>query len=145
MMISCYHSSFSSLFNTKKTIEIGNFSEVINIPGRSISFDLKKNIEDYITKYNPSNLVLKKGNVVLEGVVLYYGSYPLGDYKKVKITVKIFYKDKSEPKNDWEKDFIISEVFYDHIKEVFPRKIIDKIINKLTVRIYSEIFNDSSI
>ncbi|BAM99709.1 hypothetical protein [Blattabacterium cuenoti] len=142
MIISCYHSSF---FDENKTIEIGKISEQVNIPRRSISFDFKKSLEDYIMKHNPSNLVLKNGDVVLEGVFLNYAIIPLENYplKKIKVTVKISCIDNSEPKNNWEKTFVVSEVFSKNKKNLFSKEIIDKIIEKLTIQVYHKIFYDS--
>ncbi|WP_238784348.1 hypothetical protein [Blattabacterium cuenoti] len=144
--ISCYHSSISSFFDTKKTIEIGEFSENINIPRRSISFDFKKSIEDYIMKHNPSNLVLRNGDVVLEGVFLNYAIIPLDNFplKKIKVTAKIYYIDNSEPEKNWEESFVVSEVFFNNKKNLFSKKIIDKIIEKLTIQVYHKIFHDSN-
>ncbi|WP_185866990.1 hypothetical protein [Blattabacterium cuenoti] len=142
-MISCYHPSISSFFDIKKTIEIGEFSEVVNIPRRSFSFDFKKNIEDYIMKHNPSNLVLKNGDAVLKSVFLNYAIIPLENYplKKIKVTVKISYKDNFEPKKNWEEYFVVSEEFYNK-KNLFSKEIIDKIIEKLTIQVYQKIFHD---
>lgn len=141
MIVSCYHSSF---FDTKKTIEIGKFSESVNIPQRSISFDFKRSIEDYIMKHNPSNLVLKNGDVVLEGVFLNYAIIPMENYplKKMKVTAKIYYRDNFEPEKNWEKCFVASEEFYNNKKNLFSKEIIDKIIEKLTIQVYHKIFND---
>ncbi|WP_238784982.1 hypothetical protein [Blattabacterium cuenoti] len=146
MTISCYHSSISSFFNTKKTIEIGEFSESVNIPRRSISFDLKKSIENYIMKHNPSNLVLKNGDVVLEGVFLNYAIIPLENYplKKIKVTAKICYTDNTEPEKNWEESFVASEVFFNNKKNLFSKEIIDKIIKKLTIQVCHKIFHDSN-
>ncbi|WP_341656710.1 hypothetical protein [Blattabacterium cuenoti] len=140
MIISCYH----SYFDENKTIEIGEFSEHVNIPRRSISFDFKKNIEDYIMKHNPSNLVLKNGDVVLKCVFLNYAIIPLENcpLKKIRVTAKISYIDNSEPKKSWEKHFVISEVFSKNEKNVFSKEIIDKIIEKLTTQVYYKIFYD---
>ncbi|QIK16592.1 hypothetical protein G9C01_01330 [Blattabacterium sp. DPU] len=143
MIVSCYHSSFSSLFDANKTIEIGDISEVVNIPKRSISFDFKKSIEEYIMKHNPSNLVLKNGDVVLEGVFLHYAIIPMENYplKKIKVTAKISYKDQIEPEKSWEENFTVSEEFYNK-KNLFSKEIIDKIIEKLTIQVYHKIFHD---
>ncbi len=140
MIISCYHSSFDE----KKTIEIGEISEQVNIPRRSISFDFKKSIEDYIMKHNPSNLVLKNGDVVLQCVFLHYAIIPLENdpLKKIKVTAKISYIDKSEPEKSWEKSFVVSEVFPKNKKDLFSKEIIDKIIEKLTIQVYHKIFYD---
>ncbi|WP_238784845.1 hypothetical protein [Blattabacterium cuenoti] len=145
MIISCHRSSFSSFFDENKTIEIGEFSEQVNIPRRSISFDFKKSIENYIMEHKPSNLVLKNGDVVLEGVFLQYAIIPLENHplKKIKITAKISYKDKSEPEKSWKKTFIVSEDFHKNKKNLFSKEIIDKIIEKLTIKVYYKIFYDS--
>ncbi|WP_185849071.1 hypothetical protein [Blattabacterium cuenoti] len=145
-IISCYHSSISSFFDPKKTIEIGEITEVVNIPKRSISFDFKRNIMDYIMKHNPSNLVLRNGDVVLEGVFLNYAIIPMENYplKKIKVTAKIYYRDNFEPEKNWEESFVVSEEFYNK-KNFFSKEIIDKIIEKLTVKVYHKIFHDSSI
>ncbi|WP_185861990.1 hypothetical protein [Blattabacterium cuenoti] len=142
---SCYHPSISSFFDIKKTIEIGEFSEKINIPRRSISFDFKRYIEDYIMKHRPSNLVLRNGDVVLEGIFLKYAIYPGKNYplKKIQITAKIYYKDNFEPEKSWEQCFVISEEFY-HKKNLFLKKTIDKIIEKLTIQVYHQIFSDDN-
>ncbi|WP_185859144.1 hypothetical protein [Blattabacterium cuenoti] len=142
---SCYHPSIYSFFNPKKTIEIGEFSEKINIPRRSIAFDFKKYLEDYIMIHNPSNLVLKDGDAILEGkfldyIILSRKNYPL---RKIQVTVKIYYKDNFEPEKNWEKCFVISEDFY-HKKELFLEKPIDKIIEKLTIQVYKKIFNENN-
>ncbi|BBA17350.1 hypothetical protein [Blattabacterium cuenoti] len=141
MMFSCYHSSFS---DKKKTIEIGKITERVNIPRRSISFDFKRSIEDYIMEHNPSNLVIKNGDVVLEGTFLHYAVIPLEDspLKKIKLTMKIYYKDKIEPEKNWEKCFNVSENFSRNEKDIFSKKIIDKIIENLTTEVYREIFHD---
>ncbi|WP_341663315.1 hypothetical protein [Blattabacterium cuenoti] len=140
MIISCYHSSFDE----NKTIEIGEISEQVNIPRRSISFDFKKSIEDYIMKHNPSNLVLKNGDVVLKCVFLNYAMIPLENYplKKIKVTAKISYIDNSEPEKSWEKSFVVSEVFSKDKKNLFSKEIIDNIIEKLTIQVYHKIFYD---
>ncbi|AFJ90859.1 hypothetical protein [Blattabacterium sp. (Blaberus giganteus)] len=142
-IVSCYDSSVSSFFDEKKTIEIGKFSEVVNIPKRSISLDFKKNIEDYIMKHNPHNLVIKNGDVVLEGIFLNYAIIPIENYplKKIKVTAKIYYIDNLEPEKNWEKCFVVSEEFYNK-KNFFSKEIIDKIISKLTVQVYRKIFYD---
>ncbi|WP_238785044.1 hypothetical protein [Blattabacterium cuenoti] len=144
MIVGCYHSSLSSLLNGRKTIEIGEITEVVNIPQRSISFDFKKSIENYIMKHNPSNLVLKDGDVVLEGVFLNYAVIPMEDYplKKIKVTAKICYRDNLEPEKSWEKSFTVSEQFYNNKKNLFSKEIIDKIIEKLTIQVYHKIFRD---
>ncbi|WP_238784122.1 hypothetical protein [Blattabacterium cuenoti] len=146
MIVSCNHSSISSFFDLKKTIEIGEITEVVNIPGRSISFDFKRSIENYIMKHNPSNLVLKNGDVVLEGVFLSYAIIPLDNYplKKIKVTAKISYLDKIEPEKNWEKCFVVSEEFYNNKKNLFSKEIIDKIIEKLTIEVFRKIFNNSN-
>ncbi|WP_341651502.1 hypothetical protein [Blattabacterium cuenoti] len=138
MIISCYHSSFDE----NKTIEIGEISEQVNIPKRSISFDFKRSIEDYIMKHSPSNLVLKNGDVVLKCVFLNYAIIPLENYplKKIKVTAKISYIDNSEPEKSWEKTFVVSEVFSKNKKNLFSKEIIDKIIEKLTIQVYHKIF-----
>ncbi|WP_238784767.1 hypothetical protein [Blattabacterium cuenoti] len=139
---SCYYSSL--FFDTKKTIEIGNISEVVNIPRRSISFDFKRSIENYIMKHNPANLALKNGDVILEGVFLNYAIIPLEDkpLKKIKVTARISYKDIYEPEKNWEKDFVVSEVFQKNKKNLFSKEVIDKIIEKLTIQVYRKIFDD---
>ncbi|WP_341662250.1 hypothetical protein [Blattabacterium cuenoti] len=140
MIISCYHSSFDE----NKTIEIGEITEHVNIPKRSISFDFKRSIEDYIMKHNPSNLVLKNGDVVLQCVFLNYAIIPLENdpLKKIKVTAKISYIDKSEPEKSWEKSFVVSEVFPKNKTNPFSKEIIDKIIEKLTIQVYHKIFYD---
>ncbi|WP_185853180.1 hypothetical protein [Blattabacterium cuenoti] len=142
---SCSHPSLYSFFDIKKTIEIGDFSENINIPRRSIAFDFRKYLEDYIMKHNPSNLVLKDGDAILEGTFLDYiivstKNHPL---KKIQITVKIYYRDNFEPEKSWEQCFVISEDFY-HKKELFLERPIDKIIEKLTIQVYHKIFNENN-
>ncbi|WP_341664909.1 hypothetical protein [Blattabacterium cuenoti] len=138
IIISCYHSSFDE----KKTIEIGEFSEQVNIPRRSISFDFKKSIEDHIMKHNSSNLVLENGDVVLKCVFLNYAIIPLENYplKKIKVTAKISYTDNTEPEKSWEKSFVVSEVFSKNKENIFSKEIIDKIIEKLTIQVYHKIF-----
>ncbi|WP_341654166.1 hypothetical protein [Blattabacterium cuenoti] len=141
MIIGCYH----SFFDEKKTIEIGEISEQVNIPKRSISFDFKKSIENYIMKHHPSNLVLKNGDVVLKCVFLNYAIIPLEDLplKKIKVTAKISYIDNSEPEKSWEKSFVVSEVFSKEKTNLFSKEIVDKIIEKLTIQVYHKIFYDS--
>ncbi|WP_235043321.1 hypothetical protein [Blattabacterium sp. (Nauphoeta cinerea)] len=139
---SCYYSSL--FFDTKKTIEIGDISEVVNIPRRSISFDFKKSIENYIMKHSPANLALKNGDVILEGVFLNYAIIPVENQqlKKIKVTAKISYKDIYEPEKNWEKSFVVSEIFKNNKKDLFPKEVIDKIIEKLTIQVYQKIFDD---
>ncbi|ACY40227.1 hypothetical protein BLBBGE_205 [Blattabacterium sp. (Blattella germanica) str. Bge] len=143
---SCYHPSFSSFFDIKKTIEIGNFSEKINLPRRSVAFDFKRYIEDYIMKRNPSNLVFKDGDAVLEGIFLNYTITSMKNcpFKKIQITAKIYYRDNFEPEKNWEECFVISEDF-SHKKDLFLEKPIDRIIEKLTVQVYHKIFNENNI
>ncbi|WP_185861118.1 hypothetical protein [Blattabacterium cuenoti] len=142
-LTSCYHSSFLDI---KKTIEIGTFSEVVNIPQRSISFDFKRSVEDYIMKHNPSNLVLRNGDSVLEGVFLNYAIIPMENYplKKIKVTARISYKDQYEPEKNWEENFVVSEEFYKNKKNLFPKETIDKIIEKLTIKVYNKIFDSNN-
>ncbi|WP_185865858.1 hypothetical protein [Blattabacterium cuenoti] len=142
---SCYHPSISSFFDIKKTIEIGEFSEKIDLPRRSIAFDFRKNLEEYIMTHNPSNLVLKDGDVILEGKFLDYIiiSNINNPIRKIQVTAQISYKDNFEPEKNWEKCFIISEDFY-YKKELFLEKPIDKIIEKLTIQVYQKIFNENN-
>jgi|GEM_PF-5761155 hypothetical protein len=144
-IVSCYRFSLHSFYNTKKTIEIGEFSEIVNIPKRSFSFDLKKSIENYIMKHNPSNLVLKDGDVLLKSMFLNYAIIPMENYplKKMKVTVKVCYIDHFEPKKNWEKSFIVFEKFFNK-KNLFSKELIDKIIEKLTIKIYHEVFQSIS-
>ncbi|WP_185872067.1 hypothetical protein [Blattabacterium cuenoti] len=144
---SCSYTSIYSFFYPIKTIEIGDFSEEMNIhiPRRSISFDFKKNIENYILKHNPSYLALKDGDIILEGKFLDYAIIPTENYslKKIQITVKICYKDNLEPEQNWEQNFIVSEYFY-YKKNLFLEEIINKIIEKLTIQVYQKIFYENN-
>ncbi|WP_185869460.1 hypothetical protein [Blattabacterium cuenoti] len=134
--ISCYQPTFYSFFSQKKTIEIGEFIEKINLPGRSISFDFKKSLETYIIKHGYSNLVLENGNIILEGIFL--NCTINNSFKKIQIITKIFYKDNLDPKKNWEKNFTISENYYKE-DNIFLDKTIDEIIKKLTIKVYNNI------
>ncbi|WP_185868879.1 hypothetical protein [Blattabacterium cuenoti] len=141
---SCYHPSTYPFIDSKKRIEIGKFSEKIKIPRRSIAFDFKKNMEEYILNKNPYSLAIRNGDVILEGEFLECIIIPIGGshLKKIQIKAKIYYRDRFDPDQSWEKHFLISEKFY-HKKELFLKKSIDRIIEKLTIQVYHEIFKEN--
>ncbi|WP_238784390.1 hypothetical protein [Blattabacterium cuenoti] len=96
-------------------------------------------------KHSPSNLVLKNGDILVEGIFLDYAIIPTNNYplKKIKITAKIYYIDNFNPKKNWEECFIVSEEFY-HKKNFFLKETFDKVIEKLTIQVYKKIFIDNN-
>ncbi|WP_185881758.1 hypothetical protein [Blattabacterium cuenoti] len=129
----------------EKTIELGNFSEEINIPGMSISFELKKNLEDYILLHNPLSLVLKNGDLLLEGKFTEYKIHSIKNYplKIIEIKAKIFCKDKSNPEKNWTQDFeIIENVSHDEIIFLDNYHIINQVTKNLVMKLYNIIFNN---
>ncbi|WP_185862552.1 hypothetical protein [Blattabacterium cuenoti] len=129
----------------EKTIELGNFSEEINIPGMSVSFELKKNLEDYILLHNPLSLVLKNGDILLEGKFTDYKIHSIKNHplKIIEIKAKIFFIDKSNPEKNWTQDFeIIENVSHDEASFIDNYHIIDQIKKNFVVKLYNRIFND---
>lgn len=140
-----YNHAYSSSFKGEKTIEIGNFSEEINIPGISISFEMKKKFEDYILLHNPLSLVLKNGDLLLEGKFTDYKIYSIKNYplKIIEIKAKIFYKDNSNPEKNWTQNFeILEKVLCEELFFLDNSYIIDRIAKDFVVKLYDRIFNN---
>ncbi|WP_185859739.1 hypothetical protein [Blattabacterium cuenoti] len=129
----------------EKTIELGKFSEEINIPGMSISFELKKNLEDYILLHNPLSLVSKNGDVLLEGKFTDCKIHSIKNYplKMIEIKAKFFYKNKLNPEKNWTQDFeIVEKISHDRNFFLDNYYIIDRITKNLVVKLYNRIFNN---
>ncbi|WP_185878295.1 hypothetical protein [Blattabacterium cuenoti] len=140
-----YNHVYSSKGKGEKTIELGNFSEEMNIPGISISFEMKKKLEDYILLHNPSSLVLKNGDLLLEGKFTDYRIYSIKNYplKIIEIKAKIFYKDNSNPEKNWTQNLEILEKFpHEEVLILDNSYIIDRIAKNFVVRLYNRIFNN---
>ncbi|WP_113738206.1 hypothetical protein [Blattabacterium clevelandi] len=139
------HCHYAPSLLDKKTIEIGNFSDNINISGKSISFEFKKKFENFILKHTPWNFVTKGGNIYLYGDFIDYKIIKRRNpkLKFIKMTVKIYCKDNLNPEKNWEKYFDIIESFSE--KDNFPLEnylIVEKIINNLVFQLYNKIFNN---
>ncbi|WP_185866432.1 hypothetical protein [Blattabacterium cuenoti] len=133
-------------FNRKKTIELGNFSEEINIPGISISFEIKKKLEDYILLHNPSSLVLNNGDLLLEGIFTNYKIFSMKNYplKIIEIKAKIFFKDNSNPEKNWTQNFeILEKISRDELFFMDNSSIIDRITKNFVIKLYNRIFNNN--
>ncbi|AWU43647.1 hypothetical protein DM815_01005 [Blattabacterium sp. (Cryptocercus kyebangensis)] len=138
----CYY--IPSLLN-KRTIEIGNFSDNINISGKSISFEFKKKFEDFILKHTPWNFVKRGGDIHLDGNFIDYKIIKRRNSKLevIKMTVKIYCKDNLNPEKNWEKYFDVIESISN--RENYPLEnsiIVEKIINNLIFQLYNKIFNN---
>lgn len=129
----------------KKTIELGNFSERINIPGISISFEMKKKFEDYILLHNPLSLVLKNGDIFLEGEFTDYKVHSIKNYpsKIIEIKAKIFYKENSNPEKNWTQNFeILENIPHEEVFFLDNSYIIDRITKNFVIKLYNRIFNN---
>ncbi|WP_185852624.1 hypothetical protein [Blattabacterium cuenoti] len=138
-----YNRVYSS--KEEKTIELGNFSEEINIPGISFSFEMKKKIEDYILLRSPLSLVLKNGDLLLEGKFTDYKIYSIKNYplKIIEIKAKIFCKNNSNPEKNWTHNFeILEKLPHEEVFFLDNSYIIDRIAKNFVVRLYNRIFNN---
>ena len=144
---SCYHPFLESLFHSKRTIEVRFFSELFSIPNKSISFDFKKQLEDFIVKRHPTVLVENNGDGYLEGTFVDQIIYTTKDNKSktVKISVIIRYRDYRDHKKSWEKKFVVSRDFpinpNDEKDDTIPEETFNKIMEQLVLQVYYKTFH----
>ncbi len=143
-MFFSFNSSFIPFFSKKKTIEIGEFTEKIRFLDKSFAFDIKKNLEECVEKYSSLKMVPENGDIVIKGVFLDYIMTYVGDtpIQKFKLIMRIYYKDKLEPKKNWKKCFSSSEYFlYKNYEDnIFLNEpAIDQVTRYLTIKIFNKI------
>ncbi|WP_185864321.1 hypothetical protein [Blattabacterium cuenoti] len=137
VLSSCNSPLFPLLYK-RKTIEIGNFINTMCLPKICISSDFRKNFEEYIERHSPLQIVSQNGEIFIEGAFLDYVlmSQVNSPIKKIKLIMKIYYKDKMHPQNNSVK-YLSSTEYFSYKKDPFLRKSVNKIMRNLTVKIFN--------
>lgn len=149
IMISCGVYSFTG-GNTgdAKTVQINNFSNQAELVEPSLSQRFTQELQDLFTRQTNLSLVKNNGDLQFEGEIVGYQIMPMtatanqtAAQNRLTITVNVRFRNKLNPKDDFEKQFS----FYDDFRaDQLPQgAVLDNLFNTILTRIQQDIFNES--
>ncbi len=140
----CKIYSFSGAdYGTAKTVSIDFFENIAPIINPNLSQSFTEDLKDKFVSETPLVLVNSNSDMSFEGKIVDYATKPM-DIKagevaasnRLTITIKVKFTNKTEPKNDFDRNFSWYEDYesssnLSDVEEELVEKIIEKLIDDI--------------